>query len=279
MDYNQAIDRVVAWANAEENVRAVVLTGSAALGIETIDEFSDLDVELYTTEPSKLLNDDSWYGQFGEVLVVESLPNPGWHPTRLVYYVGGKIDFLVGPIQELPSTRYTRPFRILVDKDYAARDLATARQLPEVPPSETTFLRSVHWFYAAALMCARYVVRNEPWLAKVRDWDLKRELLQMIEWDHKTRYGWAYETWYSGKHLNQWVDDDIRGALDACWAGFAVADTARALIAAINLFETLRMRTAAALGVAEFDARSVRAEVKSILAQAKSSPIRSFQSR
>src|SRR5918911_765530 len=243
MDHDEVIDRVLVWARAEDNVRAVVLTGSAAVGHEQMDEFSDLDIELYTIDPSRLLDDNSWYVPFGEVLVVEALSNPGWHPTRLVYYVGGKIDFMVGPVAALPTTRYGRPFRVLLDKDEVTGALTMAQQLGNAPPESATVLRCIHWFYAAALMCAKCVVRDEPWMAKVRDWDLKRELLHMIEWDHKTRHGWSYDTWYNGKHLNRWVNEDIRAALDACWAGFAVSDTARALVAAVDLFDTLSTRT------------------------------------
>jgi aminoglycoside 6-adenylyltransferase len=110
-------------------------------------------------------------------------------------------------------------------------------------------------------MCAKCVARDEPWQAKFRDWDLKRELMRMIEWDHKARYGWSYDTWSRGKRLKQWVDEDVLAALDACWAGFGGSDTARALLASLELFERLSTRTAHLLGVAAFDVRRVRAEV------------------
>jgi aminoglycoside 6-adenylyltransferase len=83
------LDDVVAWARDDDNVRLVVLTGSVARG-EGVDELSDLDVELYAHDPDELLADRTWYRRFGDVLAVEELENPGWNPTRLVYYVDGK---------------------------------------------------------------------------------------------------------------------------------------------------------------------------------------------
>ena len=62
----------------------VVVTGSVARGNH--DVLSDVDVELYVHEPSLLLEDRSWYETFGEVLAVEELSNPGWHPTRLLWF-------------------------------------------------------------------------------------------------------------------------------------------------------------------------------------------------
>jgi predicted nucleotidyltransferase len=90
IDENQTVNhaailqQVVDWARSQENVRAAVLTGSVARGEDEFGELSDLDIELYVSDPSALLDHSAWYEQFGEVLVVETLENPGWHPTRLV---------------------------------------------------------------------------------------------------------------------------------------------------------------------------------------------------
>ena len=84
------IGRVVRWADADANIRTVVLNGSVVQGDH--DPLSDLDVELYVRDPSELLVRRDWYDQFGELLFVEELSNPGWIPTRLLYLVDGKID-------------------------------------------------------------------------------------------------------------------------------------------------------------------------------------------
>jgi aminoglycoside 6-adenylyltransferase len=97
MDQMTVLQQVIAWARREDTVRVVVLTGSVARGEGAFDEWSDLDIELYVSNPSALLDHDTWYEQFGEVLVVEALENPGWHPTPLVYYADGKIDFIIAP--------------------------------------------------------------------------------------------------------------------------------------------------------------------------------------
>src|SRR6266542_2154498 len=155
MDHDRTLERIVAWALADDNIRVVVLTGSAAVGPELVHALSDLDVELYVTRPAALLDDDTWYAQFGEVLVVEALPNPGWHPTRLVYYVDGKIDFMLAPSSALATTRYERPFQVLLDKDGIAAHLPAASRPAGSPPTENEFLECIHWFYAAAIMCAK----------------------------------------------------------------------------------------------------------------------------
>jgi aminoglycoside 6-adenylyltransferase len=265
MDHKQVLEQIVAWAAADDNIRVVVLTGSVACGPAHVHALSDLDVELYLAEPAALLGTTAWYAQFGEVLVVEALPNPGWHPTRLVYYIDGKIDFMVGPVGALATTKYVRPFRVLLDKDHLT---ATSPPVPlqvTDPPDAASFLQCINWFYAAALMCAKCVVREEPWQAKFRDWDLKQQLMRMIEWDHKARHGWSYDTWSRGKHLKQWVDADVLAALEACWAPFDLSETAAALLASVALFERLSTRTAHQLRLSPFDAGRMRAEITTIL--------------
>jgi hypothetical protein len=73
-------------------------------------------------EPELLRQDSSWYGRLGEMLVVEALPNPCWHPVRLICYADGKVDFMVRPVDTFVEGRYDRPFRVLLDKDNLARD-------------------------------------------------------------------------------------------------------------------------------------------------------------
>jgi aminoglycoside 6-adenylyltransferase len=114
MDYSSALQAVVAWATADPNVRSVVLTGSAAAG--THHPLSDRDLELHVLDARPLEADDRWWDSLGEVLAVERLENGDDQPTRLVYYVGGKLDFTLVQVGEKRG-RYDRPFRVLLDKD------------------------------------------------------------------------------------------------------------------------------------------------------------------
>ena len=91
----------------------------------------------------------------------------------------------------------------------------------------------------------------------------------MIEWDHKARHGAKFETWFAGKHLNHWVDADVRASLDRCRSGFGMAEGAMALLATVELFEQLRRSAAAALGVKTMRTDHVRQEVAAITAKSR----------
>jgi aminoglycoside 6-adenylyltransferase len=266
VDHQAVLEQVVEWARSDGNIRASVLTGSVARDAQGVDTEADLDVELYVTTPSLLLQDDTWYQQFGEVLVVEALVNPGWHPTRLIYYADGKIDFMIAPATILSSAvHYDRPFRILLDKDGVSNAFQHTAQAPTQLPTSAEFLQCVHWFYAAAIMWAKYLARDDPWAAKQRDWDSKTQLLLMLEWDHKARKGWDYDTWYRGVHLRAWVDADLLDPIAACWSGVARSESLQALHASLALFDRLSTRSATALGITPFDAAGVRRRIQHLV--------------
>lgn len=57
MDYGAVIEKLTSWGRREHAVRVMVLSGSAAA--HESHPLSDRDVEIYTTEPARLLEDES----------------------------------------------------------------------------------------------------------------------------------------------------------------------------------------------------------------------------
>jgi len=265
MDHDATLAQIVEWATADDNIRLVILTGSGARGGSDVDPLSDLDVELYVSNPEALLDHDDWHGRFGQVLVTEALPNAGWNPTRLLYLVDGKIDFTIVHIDDTHRMVQRRPFRVLLDRDARAEHLAIDAAPPR-PPDPAQLSECCNWFYAAALMEAKLLVRGQLWQAKFREWDLLQQLLRMITWDHKARHGWDRDTWYNGKNVEQWADSDVWSSMRGCWSSFDRDDMRRALRAAVELFVVLEPRTAVSLGLPSFDHHPVSVELERLLA-------------
>ncbi|WP_409429449.1 aminoglycoside 6-adenylyltransferase [Mycobacterium sp. SMC-11] len=126
--FHRRARRTEKMAEQTDSVRGVLVTGSAAAG--AAHPLSDRDIEIYPHDVDGLLNDDSWRNALGEVLVVEHLENDQEQPTRLIYYVGGKLDFTSTPAGDLPTPVHTRPFQSLLDKDARARN---RRRRPSKP--------------------------------------------------------------------------------------------------------------------------------------------------
>jgi len=264
MDQKRVLDDVVAWATEDPNIRLLVVTGSFARGDH--DDLSDLDIELYVRETHSLLEESAWFERFGDVLVTEALENPEWHPTRLVYYVDGKIDFMIAPVLALTEgIAYDGPYRVMVDKD--AREKRLEPTVGVAPPSADEFRVCINWFYAAAIQYAKAVVRDDPWPVKTRDADLKERLLQMIEWDHGVRTGWAERSPHNGARLSEWTEPEVADAVAAGWADFSTERSEGALRASIDLFDRLSGTVGAALGFRDEIGGKASAEVQRLLAK------------
>jgi len=238
MDYEFVKAELVRWAGAEDNIRAILITGSAARG--QTDALSDLDIELYVRDAWPLFTQGAWYERLGDVLVVEALANPERIPTRLVYYVGGKLDFGIAYASSLTGSHHARPFEVLVDKDGVASALAVDAA-------------------KEASLCSD--------IAMMRAWDTNQNLLRMTELGHKARYGLSYDTWFLGKHLQRWADHDVVADVKRCFAKFDTSQIAEALVSSTDLFEKLAVTTGRAIAAPLFNNGKVRAEVDNILAR------------
>lgn len=263
------LDDVVAWAAEDPNVRLVVVTGSFARGDE--DELSDLDIELYVRDPSLLLEETDWFQRFGDVLVVEALEDPEWHPTRLVYYVDAKIDFMIAPVTaSAEGVAYDGLFTVVLDKD--GRGDRLEPMVGVSPPSAEQFRTCIEWFFAAALQYAKAVARDDPWPIKTRDADLKRQLLQMLQWDFGVRNGWSAYPPHNGSRVGSWTTPDVAAALGACWADFSTSASAVALRESIDVFNVVTQRVADALDFDQQTRERAAAEVDRILGRRTASP-------
>ena len=253
------LQRVTVWAEEREDVVAAVLTGSSARGEHAVDEFSDLDVELFTTDPG-LYSGYAWLEELGQVMVC--LPfeeNERAYVTRLVFFEGGvKFDFQVRPAAHLdelarsPSADdiWGRGFRFLVDKVGAGSAIAPASITtpPNEPVSEEAFEATVNEFWFEAAHIPRYLLRDELWVVKFRDWTMKCDLLRMIEWYARANRGDDQDVWFIGAKMKSWAGEEVWADVQRVFARFDRTDSWRALLATIALFDRLTRRVADAHG-------------------------------
>ncbi|MBD3231473.1 hypothetical protein GF322_02305 [Candidatus Dependentiae bacterium] len=63
------------------------------------------------------------------------------------------------------------------------------------------FYECIDDFWFEVYHVAIYLARQDLWLAKFRDNDIKRFLLKMIEWNEGSKHNWNYETNSLGKRM------------------------------------------------------------------------------
>jgi aminoglycoside 6-adenylyltransferase len=116
----------VRWARDEVEVRAVIAVGSRARVEPPADDWSDLDLMVYTRAPDRLLENTDWLDQVGRVCIVMPGRTASGEPEILVMFDGGfDVDVVVGRIEDLAGMAragmvphgHLRGARVLVDKD------------------------------------------------------------------------------------------------------------------------------------------------------------------
>ena len=261
--YGPIVEKFRSWAENERGVRAALIVGSQARVEMPADEWSDLDLVIFHTDPPRLLESTAWFQLFGTVVLsmVEPTAVGGSRERRVLYEDGRDVDFAVFPsaatpfLLKAPEGRSVlgRGFVILVDKDRAFEELQALaeRPLPRTSglPTEEDFQASVSDFYYHLLWFAKKLRRGETWLAKMGcDGDLKMLLARMIEWSTVASSSAKVDVWDDGRFLDLWAPPGVRAQLPATFARYDTRDLSRALRETGELYSLLARQVAERFG-------------------------------
>jgi aminoglycoside 6-adenylyltransferase len=272
------VRRVIAWADAQEAVRAVLLTSTRARPDARVDRFSDYDVILVVRAVTPWLTDHAWVTAFGEVLVAYWDPVPADPDADDAPYIGSviqyadglKIDFTLWTVARLhqiraapePWPELDAGYRVLRDKDGITAGLPapTYRAYIPVPPSAAAFQQWVEEFFSDAPYVAKCLWRAELLPAKwALDFDMKHVYLRpVLEWWVACAQGWTVPVGVLGRGLPGRLPPDLRAALAATYVGAGLADNWAALFATLALFGRVARAVAACLGYAYPEALDAR---------------------
>jgi len=265
MGYERLIEKFVAWAQAEANVRAAIVIGSRARTDHPADEWADLDIIVFAADIERYIASADWVGNIGVhwLTFMERTPGGGWE-RRVLFDGGLDVDFALDPAAELAHLAtgaippdaadiIQRGVRVLVDKDGLLAQLsAIAPQVPPYqPPAESEFLNLVHDFWYHTVWTVKHLRRGEVWWAKsCCDMYLKERLRRMLEWHAHAVNGPEHDTWMRGRFLEEWADPHAVAQLPQVFAHYDRQDIARALRATMELFRWLAVETAERWGYA-----------------------------
>ncbi|HEX8684496.1 MAG TPA: aminoglycoside 6-adenylyltransferase, partial [Ardenticatenaceae bacterium] len=232
--------KVLSWAERRPDVRAILVVGSGARRHHPADEWSDLDLEIFTTDSDPYLTGVPDIEEIGLVLVSIPFDKGDGYPEHLVLFEGvKKVDFAFSPIEKLRRLTYEQPldelyergYYVLLDKDGLAAQMPapTFAAPPLVRPTEEAFIEAVNAFWYHAHQIAKLIRRRDLWNVKTWDALLKEHLLQVMEWHARATRGWEHDTWHSGRFLPEWADAETWAALQHSFAHFDAEDSWRAL--------------------------------------------------
>lgn len=262
--YTQLEQRVVDWALTQPAIQAVIVVGSRARSVHAADEWSDLDLVIFASDPTVYLHDSAWLNTFGTAIAAAS-HSFGQHDREWIafYADGTKLDtaFLsIDPaatptLQALLDTFpypvvLQRGVRVLVNKTGALTEL----RLPEIDtppqPDQAEFAAQFNRMWLDAIKTAKFIRRRDLWRAKQAcDGDLKLHVLTMLEWQAAIQQD-PRDIWYDGRFLAEWADQVALADLPATFAAYETTDLKRALFATLDIFRRLARDVAQQLGYA-----------------------------
>ncbi|MEO1768939.1 aminoglycoside 6-adenylyltransferase [Enterococcus sp. 665A] len=248
--YDQFIKRFAAVGKERSDLKAAYVIGSRARKEYPADQWSDLDILLYTDQPEYYLEAADFVSSFGTIWSSFSTKTLGNDAERLILFEGGyQVDLVVKTAVEFERYitegkvpwLFKRGTQIIVDNTgTAAKLLPEKTVLPEKQPlNQQNFDQVNQMFWFVTMYIAKQLLRKENWSAKVREMEYKMILLQVIEWYEQSLHGLEYDTWHGGRFLEKWVEPDLYQAIAGTYGNFELASLWQALIESMELFTQL----------------------------------------
>jgi aminoglycoside 6-adenylyltransferase len=266
-DFKELIKQIKAWAAARPEMRAVIVVGSQARQQPPADEFSDLDLVLFSANADVYARDDSWLRVISTPwLAVRNTTGCGDPEWMVVFADGAKVDFVFSNLPDEMKTAplaallqrspygfvYQRGVRVLFDRENPENEgsfLTFPRQV-QTSPMVDEYSQTVQRFFLQALRSARFLSRGEVWrAARLINGGLKDSHLTMLEWHARSNRQPAPDTWYEGHFLERWADPRALSELPALFAAGEPDALWDALFASLESFRRVAGETAQALGL------------------------------
>jgi aminoglycoside 6-adenylyltransferase len=258
------IARLVAWAEGNDSIRALVLTSSRARDDGTSDLLSDYDVVVATRDHEAFAHDDVWTSAYGRPLVHwgdEHVTEGSTTYFRgVVYEDGTRIDYTFWPEHLLDRIAESAVlpedldvgYRVLVDKDGRTSSWHAPTHRAHVPakPTQEQYEALVHEFWWDTTYVAKSLWRGEVFFAKfMLDYDTKFVVLRrFLEWKLELAHDWSLRPGSHGRGLEQRLPRETWDALAATYVGTGIEDNWNALLRTTTLFREVAIEVGQALG-------------------------------
>ena len=167
------IDRLVARAEADERIRALLLYGSHAAG--TADEHSDVDIGVVVAKEGfeELIGArDEIVGAAGSALLVFDFGDPT--NVHVILEDGTALELIFARESELA---FEGPYRALLDKDGVAERAASRHPEASEPLAAEEVERRIHGFWHDVEHLATALGRGETWWAYGQLDELRRMVI------------------------------------------------------------------------------------------------------
>lgn len=274
------LTRFVERCETEHAIQGVLLLGSAAAPGE-FDALSDLDLMIITTSPRRL-SSAAWLGSIDPpALFSWTYPSPvgGQRVGQAIYdgplvvdlafvpsYQALLLGLAVRGLSRRPALRRHLPLKaasqldawlaiaargtkVLFDRAGLAKRIAGSTEaVTRTLPTPDLYLNAVYSALGLILWESKQLVRGELWMAlETVDHQVKDCLLTLIEWHAVAVDPEPKDTFYGGRHIQQWADNRWLASLGQARSRFDVSEAWDALFVTLDLLSEVGTEIARAL--------------------------------
>ncbi|MDR2566623.1 MAG: aminoglycoside 6-adenylyltransferase [Bifidobacteriaceae bacterium] len=257
-NYREIIRQLTPLLRDSEAVLGAAVIGSRAS--DAPDSAADLDLLVFAAEPEALLADNAWISRLGRIWAsTVDRTFPELPVKRLLLDDAAQVDLLIlapeAPDQLGPGAR-------AVLADIARRGFDALKEGGPVPeglaklaeesgaglrarPSQDQFSQLVARFWIDAARAARRLGRGEVWAARrIVDGFMKDALVELQAWVIRALKGPDCDTYWRGRHLEQWVTPRFAEDLAATFGPLEAEAVRRDLTETMDQFRLLAIQAA-----------------------------------
>jgi aminoglycoside 6-adenylyltransferase len=249
---------VLQVAEANENTRAVLLTGSRANLNARKDKLQDFDIIYIVTQLETFIHDHSWIDVFGERIIMQ-LPDEmeiGGKDRYAYHYLmlftdGNRIDLTLYPLNKLAYLHKEESLvKVLMDKDNCFPIPFSASELSYFikPPKEKEFLDCCNEFWWVSTYVAKGLWRREiVYTKEMLEGPVRAMFLKIIEWYIGVLTYFTISFGKSGKNIEHFLSPQLYNQIVATYPDSSIENTWKALFLMTELFDQLANKVANAM--------------------------------
>jgi aminoglycoside 6-adenylyltransferase len=248
----EIISKILQVANANDCIRAVLLTGSRTDPKIVKDNLQDFDITYIVTELESFLKDKHWLDVFGERLIFQqpeemTIGERDEHAFHflMLFKDGIRIDLTLFPLDKVKK-RFKKESlaKVLLDKDHLFGSLLSPTHSYYLikRPTEKEFLDCCNEFWWVSTYVAKVLCRKEIIYAKqMMDVHVRTMFLKMIEWYMGTLTSFTVSFGIAGRHVKSHISPELYDRILSTYPDGNMENIWRALFSMGTLFDELAM--------------------------------------
>ncbi|MEY8761792.1 AadS family aminoglycoside 6-adenylyltransferase [Chryseobacterium tongliaoense] len=263
---DEKLAQIISWAQANPDIRAVLLTSSLVNPHAPVDDLSDLDIELVFENMKAYEEDKKWLELFGNPISMieedETCFENKYAMKMVLYEDHVKVDFklyrkseFIKEVHEenLPED-WDVGYKVLMDKDDLTKDLKppTYQSIMIQKPSEQRFQQLLNNFWWDTTYVAKCLKREDIFYAKFMSENVIRTdyLVPLLEWFIASENSWNITTNKHSRLFKKYLSADLWTKIEATFSGSSVEDNWNALLVYADLVHEIGLDLSVKLNTA-----------------------------